>query len=67
MSYRKLFLLIAFAPLACLLFVRDAQPWDEFPQTPRLGLWTGAMEVVSGVLSVLTIQRYRPFRPPTGH
>jgi hypothetical protein len=28
MSYRKLFLLITFAPLALLLFVRDAQPWD---------------------------------------
>jgi hypothetical protein len=37
MSYRKLFLLIAFAPLACLLFVRDAQPWDEFPQDSPFG------------------------------
>jgi hypothetical protein len=29
MSYRKLFMLIAFAPLGLLLFVRDAQAWDE--------------------------------------
>jgi ribosomal protein S27E len=28
MSYRKLFLLIAFAPLGLLLFVGNAQPWD---------------------------------------
>jgi hypothetical protein len=37
MSYRKLFLLIAFAPLGLLLLIRDAQGWDEFPDDTTWG------------------------------
>ena len=61
MSYRKLFLLIAFAPLA--VFVRSRCPaLGRISGRHHLGLYRLGREAVSNVPWVLTTQRYRLFR-----